>query len=203
MRAALCWDQRVDLVHDHGLDRTQRVPRLRRQQEKERLRRGDEDVRRGPQHPRPLARGSVSGADADDRNVQRLAARRDARQRRAQVALHVHRQRLERRDVQNSQPRFFIWRRREHQPVDRRQKGSECLARSRGREEQSGETANDRRPAKRLRLRGRGERGLEPPPYGWVEAFQWRGRFLHLFSDSRIQRVPGNRHRERSKNRAS
>ena len=58
--------QRVDLVDDHGLDGAERGPALRRRDEQvERLGRGDDERARRPDHRRPLAGGGVAGADPD------------------------------------------------------------------------------------------------------------------------------------------
>ena len=56
VRAALGGGQRVDLVDDHPSDAAQRLARLRREHQVERLRRGDEDVGRVRQHLAPLVR---------------------------------------------------------------------------------------------------------------------------------------------------
>ena len=53
--AALGGHQRVDLVDDGGVDRAQNLAGVRRQEEVERLRRGDEDVRRGAREAGALA----------------------------------------------------------------------------------------------------------------------------------------------------
>ena len=85
VRAALGRDDRVDLVHDHGLDRGEHLARLRGEQQEQRLGRRDQDVGRLAQHARALAGGRVAGADADERHVKALAAplARRARCRRA------------------------------------------------------------------------------------------------------------------------
>ena len=79
---------------------------LRRQQQVERLRRGDEDVRRRAQDRRALGRGRVAGADGrrDARRVDaaRLGELPDAAPRLRQVLVDVGAQRLERRDVDDA-----------------------------------------------------------------------------------------------------
>ena len=107
--AALGRHQGVDLVDDDRLDRAQRLAGVRRQQQIERFRRGDQDVGRLALEARPLGGGRVAGADGDRRRDEPIAARRgdlrDAGQRRAEVALDVDRQRLERRDVEHAAAR--------------------------------------------------------------------------------------------------
>ena len=56
VRAAFGRDERMDLVDDHGVDRAQRLPRVRGEQQVERLGRRDQDVGRLTLEPRALAR---------------------------------------------------------------------------------------------------------------------------------------------------
>ena len=135
VRAALARRQRVDLVDDDGVDRRQDRARLRREQQIERLGRGDEDVARRARELPPLLLGRVAGADADaDRaqpRAERLGGARDAGQRRAQVALDVVGERLERRDVQDAHAR--LGRRRQLASRDRGRRGTRrasCRCRS-------------------------------------------------------------------------
>ena len=78
-------------------------PRLGAEQDVERLRRGDDDVRRPAVHLLPLARrrvaGADPGADVDVRQALPLQVLADAGERLLEVLLDVVRQRLERRDV--------------------------------------------------------------------------------------------------------
>ena len=112
MRAALGGHQRMNLVHNDRFHRAQRLGRLRRQQQVERLRRGDENVGRMPREAGALALRRVAGAHADLRLAERDAhAPRHvghAGQRRAQVPLHVHRQRLQRRHINNAAALPFV-----------------------------------------------------------------------------------------------
>ena len=153
--AALRPDDRVDLVHDHRLDRGQERPRARREDEEQRLGRRDQDVGRVPQHAGAVLRGRVAGPDRHDRHVDRFAAplghARDARERHAQVLLDVHRQRLERRDVEHPAAVGVLRHWREQQPVDGGKERRERLARARGREDQRALAAVDRRPRQALR----------------------------------------------------
>jgi hypothetical protein len=90
----------VDLVDDDGVDRAQRRARLRREQEVERLGCRDEDVGGLAAEARALARRRVARAHGDGGHLVVHPAERghvrDARDRRAQVALDVDRERLER-----------------------------------------------------------------------------------------------------------
>ena len=146
MRAALGRHHRVDLVDDHRLDGTQELARIGGQQQVERLGRGDENVRRMSHLPGALLGGRIPAANGDLRDpvcdAHSLGHRGDPRQRRPEVALHVHPQGLERRDVQHPTAPFLVGLGREHQTIDRRQEGREGLARA-GRREQEGGLAGD------------------------------------------------------------
>ena len=106
--AALGPGDRVHLVDDHRLHAAQRLPGRRGEQQEQRLGRGDEDVRRAAGEGPPLVGRGVAGAHADadvgrchPEPVGRVA---DAGQRRAQVALDVDGERLERGDVEHPAP---------------------------------------------------------------------------------------------------
>jgi hypothetical protein len=99
VRAALGAADRVHLVQDHRLHPAQRLPRLAGEQQEQRLRRGDQDVRRATGEDAPLVGGGVAGADPDGdlrpRQAQPQGGLADPGQRRAEVALDVDGQRLE------------------------------------------------------------------------------------------------------------
>ena len=78
MRAALVARERVDFVDDDRAHRAQHVPaRLGAEQDVQRLRRRDEDVRRRAAHARALALRRVAGAHGRaDRRLAEHAARR-------------------------------------------------------------------------------------------------------------------------------
>ena len=104
MRAALVRRQRMDLVDDHGpRGREHRAAGIGAEQDVERLRRGDDDVRRAAAHALALAARRVAGAhpgpDLHVRQALRAQGLADAGKRRFQVALDVVRERLQRRDV--------------------------------------------------------------------------------------------------------
>jgi hypothetical protein len=138
MRAALVRRERVYLVDDHGARGLEHCAAgLRTKQDVERLRRRDDDVRRQLAHAVALARrriaGTYPGADLDVRQVLRTQSRADAGKRRFEVAVDVVRQRLQGRDVDDLglvleaaiEPLS-------HQRINRRQKGCQRLARTRG-----------------------------------------------------------------------
>ena len=102
--AALVVGDGVQLVEDQGADARQPAPpALGREQDVERLRRGDEHVRGPLRHRLPLGRGGVAGTQADaDLRQGRPALLGEAAylgQGPGQVALDVVRQGLEGRDV--------------------------------------------------------------------------------------------------------
>ena len=101
----------VDFVHDDGADGTEHFARFGAgEQQVERFRRGDEDVRRLAEHGLPVALWGITGAHrhADVRQIQthRVSFDADARQRHAQVAVDVVVQRLQRGDVDEADALF-------------------------------------------------------------------------------------------------
>ena len=179
VRAALGGNQRVNLVDDDGVDGAQRLGGLRGEHQIERLRRGDENLGRMPRKARALALRRVAGAHADLRIVERdaHAARHvgDAGQRRAQIALHVDCQRLQRRNVNDTatlrggvpRPRdvfVFVARvdRLQHESVQAPQKCRQGFTRACRREDQRILAACDDRPAHALRGGRFLKDGLEP-----------------------------------------
>ena len=93
VRAALGRHERVNLVDDDGVDRAERLARVRRQQQIQRLGRRDQDVGRLALKPRALGLRRVAGANRDRRRDEGVAAppRRPARFRRAARAGCVRR----------------------------------------------------------------------------------------------------------------
>jgi hypothetical protein len=168
---ALIARDRVHLVHDHRLDPAQDLPGLRGEQQEERLRGGDEDVRRLDGQLPALLGGGVAGAhrDPDVRLVQAQPVRGvlDPGQRRPQVSLDVHRQRLERGDIKHPGTSFRVrGRRQRRQLVDRPQERGQRLAGTGRRDDQRVLALADRSPRPGLGLRRLGERPLEPRPGG-------------------------------------
>ena len=86
VRAAFRRRHRVDLVDDHPPHAPERLARLRRQHQVERLRRGDEDVGWSFQHLASLVRRRVAGADRDRRLVREGESRRGRRRARCRRA---------------------------------------------------------------------------------------------------------------------
>jgi hypothetical protein len=177
VRAALVARHRVHLVHDDRFHAAQGLPGLRGKQQEQRLGRGDEDVGRlGDQLPAVLGRG-VTGADRDldvglgqPQPVRRVP---DPGQRGPQVPLDVHRQRLERGDVEHPGPSLRVLRRRHRrQLVDRPQERGQRLARSGRRDDQRVLALADGPPGSRLGLRRLGERPAEPGARGRREPVQ-------------------------------
>jgi len=152
MRAALRSRDRVHLVQDQRVDAAQQLACARREQEEQRLRSGDQDVRRLTEHGRALLLRRVAGADG---NAQ---LRAEPGERAAQVPLDVVVERLERRDVEDAETPSRPGR----EAVDRREERRERLSRPGGRLDEDVPAGGDRRPALLLRGRRRGEVPLEP-----------------------------------------
>ncbi len=166
--AALVARHGVDLVDDHRAQLTERgAPLVRGQQDVQRLRRGDEDVRRALRHLRALARRRIARADADaDLGKLHAAFGRihgELRERRLEVAMDVVRQRLERRDVED---RRVVAERCLEAAADQRvhacEEGRERLAGAGRRRDQNVFARADPRPAGHLRFGGRTESLAEP-----------------------------------------
>jgi hypothetical protein len=183
VRSALGGNHGVDLVHDDRVHRAKQFARGECEQEVERLGGRDENVRRSPRHPGAVGERGVARPDRDRRDPEGLPLGsrrgRDAGDRRAQVSLDVHGERLQRRHVEHAAPLVLRRLRREHEPVDRCQKCSQRLSRTSRSEEQGRAARDDRRPALRLSGRGRREGGLEPAPYGGPEEIQRTGPSRH------------------------
>jgi hypothetical protein len=105
VRAALRAGDGMNLVDDDGAERAEhRSAAHAREQDVERLRRRDEDVRRLAQHPGARGGRRVAGADGDADLGELLAVLLEAvlqlGERQLEVALDVVVERLERRDVE-------------------------------------------------------------------------------------------------------
>jgi hypothetical protein len=154
VRATLGLGDGVDLVHDDPVDVGEDLARTRGEHEVERLGRCDQDVGRRAEHRLALLLRRVAGADGH-RHVAANAA-----QRRAQVALDVVGERLQRRDVDES--RAGLRGRLRHQAVEAPEECGERLARSSRRREQRVVATRDRRPGLLLSL-GRAIEGAREP----------------------------------------
>ena len=97
VRATFRARDRVHLVDDHRLDASQHLAALGGEEEKQRLGRRDQDVGRRTQHLTALPLIGVPGADAH------AQSRAEAGERPAEVPLDVVVERLQRRDVEQSQ----------------------------------------------------------------------------------------------------
>ena len=138
MRPTLRWNQRMNLIHNHRLDRPQPLSGLRCQQQIQALRCRYQNIARMSPEPRPLFLRSIPRAHADPRHPHRdalpLRHIRNTHQRRSQVALHIRRQRLQRRDVDHPASFRRIWSSPQHQSVETPQKRSQRLTRPRRRQ---------------------------------------------------------------------
>ncbi len=95
----------MDLVDDDGVDRAQDLARLRRQQQEQRLRGGDQDVRGIADLAGAFRRGRIPRPDRDGHLRRFLPQSRrdavDARQRCPKIVLHVDGEGLERGNVED------------------------------------------------------------------------------------------------------
>ena len=175
--AALRAGDRMDLVDDDVLDATEDVARLAREQQIERFRGRDEDVRRAPgEIPTILGRRVAGPArDADVRSglAEAGGSQADAGQRGAKVALDVVRQGLERRDVEDANGSGLGRRprrgRRGSESIERPEERRECLAAAGRGMDQRVMAGRDGGPTFSLGLRRRLEGRLEPGPDGRPE----------------------------------
>jgi hypothetical protein len=155
---------RVDLVDDHRLDVREDLARAAGEHEVQRLRRRDEDVGRLAAHRGAVALRRVAGAHADGQ----VGA--DAAQRRAQVAVDVVGERLQRRYV--DQARVAVGVRLARETVKRPQKRRQRLARSSRRGDQCVLARRDRRPGLLLNRRRPVERRREPVAHAGRELLE-------------------------------
>ncbi len=180
MRAAPRADDGVNLVDDDGPHRPQALAAaLRCQQQVQRFRRRDEDVRRRAEHRLPRRRRRVAGAhgggDCRRRQSESRGLGRNCRTRGRQVRVDVAAQRLERRHVDDAD---LVGQRRlqpfGEQFVEGDQERGQRLAGPGRRGNQRVPALADRRPALRLSRRRRAERGGKPPLHGGVKGLQAR-----------------------------
>ncbi len=212
VRASLVPGHGVDLVYDHRPGRLQHGPAsLGREQQEQRLRRGDQEVRRPLQHGRPLGRRRIAGPhrhpDRGRGQSQLGGYLGNLGQRALQVLPDVDGQRLQRRDVHHLRPgggcSCLVGRPasleaglggrlvRLVDPVDADQEGGESLARPRGRGDQRVPARRDLGPARSLRLgRPGGEPPGEPGPHGRVERFEHQVRLCQA-TDIQVRAVVG------------
>ena len=128
--------------------------RLAGEHQVQRLRRGDQDVRRVPDHVAAAPSAACRRCGSPTFTSAPMPA-----QRRAQVLLDVVAERLQRRDVDEPRP---LGGRLGDEAVERPQERRQRLARAGRRGDQRVLAGRDRRPRLRLRGRRRRERPLEP-----------------------------------------
>ena len=166
MRSPLVVRQGMNLVDDDGRRMTQRrAAAFRGQQDEQRLRRGDQNVRRPAHHPLALPGRGIAGADpgpdagGGDAPLERQLL--ELGQRGLEVPSDVVAERLQRRDVDHLDPIVEpSGEARRHQPVETDEKGGEGLPGSGGSRHQDVAPGADGGPGFELRLGG----GGEPPP---------------------------------------
>jgi hypothetical protein len=170
MGPALGGGDGVDLIDDAPARALEQRLGAAGEHQVERLGGGDEDVRRLAQHLLALLLGGVAGAHSH------LELRSDPPQRRAQVAVDVVGERLQRRDVDEPDAPVpaVLGRRLGGELIDPVQERGQRLARSRRSGDEHVLAGGDRRP--RLLLRGgrTGERPREPVARALAEHVEGR-----------------------------
>src|SRR2546426_546471 len=182
----------LDLVHDHGPHAAQHLAgALGREDQIERLRGGDEDVRGAQPHLLALRARRVAGAyqraDLHIRQAQGFERAANLGERLRQVLLHVVGERLERRDVHHLRPvgeRPPPVQSLTQQRVDGGEERRECLARARGGRDQGIAACLDERPRTLLRLGGLAEAGLEPALNGGMKTGQRHPEIWRRFTEA-------------------
>src|SRR6266571_5382193 len=154
----------MNLVDDYPADAGKDLAGRARQEQEERLRGCDQDVRwMAPDLP-AVAGWRVARADRDAdgrlREADPLRLQPDAAQRCLQVALDIDRERLQRRDVENAAPLGLGGHRLRCQPVDAPEEGGERLATAGGRRHQGVLAGGDGPPAALLDI-GRSREGAQ------------------------------------------
>ena len=168
MCAALVRRHGVNFIHDDGPDVVQHpAALLGREQQVERFRRRDQDVRRPPDHLLARRAGGVAGADRDadlrPREPRRLGPLRNFGQGLVQILLDVVTERFERGDVHDLCAVFeATGERLLEQGIKTGEEGGERLAGAGGRGDQDVVARLDRRPASGLHVGGRAEARAEP-----------------------------------------
>ncbi len=164
--AALGAGDRVHLVDDHRLHPAQGLAGLGGEHQEQRLGGGDQDVGWRGLDPAPLLGRGVTGAQADPDlghlGAETLRGLPDADQGRAQVALDVDGEGLQRRDVEHPAAQLLLGHRLRREPVDRPEERRQRLAGPGGGDDQRVPTGRDRVPRPGLRGRRLREGGGEP-----------------------------------------
>ena len=169
MRAALVAEHGVYLVEDQRFNLGEHGPPARaRQQQIQRLGRGDQDMRWARRHLAALVGGGVPGAhrDADARAGTGIGIAKqfgDAGQGNLKIAVDVVVQRLQRRNIENLNPRAESVA-LPHEAIEPRIERRQGLAAAGGRRDQRVAAPPDRRPGIQLGGGRRRELPLEPAP---------------------------------------
>ncbi len=196
VRAALVAGHGVDLVDDDRPHAAQPLAALAGGHEQvERLRRGDEQVRRALQHRCPRRRRGVAGAQQHPHlghvEAELVRGRPDLGERGLEVLLDVGGESLQGRHVDDlgAVVRAGLVRRgTAQQAIDRDEERGERLARAGGRGDQRVAARGDRRPARGLGLRrAQREAPLEPGADGGMEAVE-RGHASSVYQGRRAAR---------------
>ena len=170
MGAALRAGDRVHLVDDHVLDVAQDLARLARQQEVQALGCRDEDVGRSAGDLPPVLAGRVArpAGDGDRRSclTELLGGESDAGEGGSEISLDVVGQRLERRDIEDTDVAGVLLGRRgagiPGEPVEREQERRKGLAAAGRGVDERVLAPGDGLPAAGLGLGGCLETGFEP-----------------------------------------
>ncbi len=169
MGAALVANEGVDLVHD---DRPRRAEHgsaaLGRQQQVERLRGRDQDMRRPARHRRTIGRLRIARAHQDSQLGQPGIEGADLRERPLQVLLDVVRERAQRRDIDDLGLVGKLGPLAE-EAVDRREESGQGLARAGGSRDEDVFSGPHQRPALTLGRRRLAEAVPEPGADGRME----------------------------------
>lgn len=189
MDATFAGDHDVDFIDDDRLDGAENFTCLAREQQVERLGRGNENLGRIAIDAVAFFGARVAGADGDLGNVEvdafssRCGA--EAGDRGAKVAIDVDAEGFERGDIEDADGGFLFslafresfknGTRGEHQLIDRSQKCGKRFPRSGRGQQKRAFASGDRGPGQFLRTGRLGEALLEPHPRAEVEVVEGRG----------------------------
>ena len=179
MRATLARRHGMDLVDDHCAGGLQHgAPRVRAEEDVERLGCGHHDMRREFSGALTLGLGCVPGAHPGaGRDIrQALCTKRlpDADERNVEIAVNVVRERFKRRDIDDLRLVLKpVFEPLAHEPIDGTEEGGERLAGAGRRGNQHVAASLDRGPGVGLCRRGRGEALVEPRANRGVEEVEW------------------------------
>ena len=156
----------MNLIDNHRLHRPQPLTRIAGQQQIQRLRGSNQNLARMPLEPRPIPLRSIPRPHADLRPMHShprpFRHIRNPRQRRPQIPLHIHRQRLQRRNINHlATLKLFpltlgpwpLALPRQHQPIQTPKKSRQRLPRPGRSQNQRRLPPRNRRPPLPLRSR--------------------------------------------------